>query len=287
MLRSPFAPFSAALIALGVASSASAVAYVTTANGNLVTNGDFSTTTATTSRQMSDDSNVNNGKQYVTGWTNSYASGGTAGYNFIVKGAQGTATDGIDTNDNPNMSLWGLADGKGGYTKSFALSDAAKGSGGNYLAADGAYEQSLIYQVITGLTVGQKYTLTFNWAGAQQSGYDGATTDNWTVYWGTSTSDYVSQQTATITDASHGFTGWQSQTMTLTATSATEILGFLATGTPNGQPPIALLDDVSLVKATAVVAAVPEPAAWTMMIVGFGAVGTSLRRRRKLVLDID
>lgn len=31
--------------------------------------------------------------------------------------------------------------------------------------------------------------------------------------------------------------------------------------------------------------AIPEPASWAMMIIGFGAVGTSLRRRRKAIAD--
>lgn len=35
---------------------------------------------------------------------------------------------------------------------------------------------------------------------------------------------------------------------------------------------------------TITIAAVPEPATWSMMIIGFGAVGFSLRRKRKTVL---
>jgi hypothetical protein len=62
--------------------------------------------------------------------------------------------------------------------------------------------------------------------------------------------------------------------MTFTATAATQVLSFLAKGTPGGAPPISFLDGVSLM------AAVPEPTSWALMIVGFGAVGATMRRRR-------
>ncbi len=39
------------------------------------------------------------------------------------------------------------------------------------------------------------------------------------------------------------------------------------------------LDNVSV---TAVNGAVPEPATWAMMLIGFGAIGASMRRRRKI-----
>ena len=49
-------------------------------------------------------------------------------------------------------------------------------------------------------------------------------------------------------------------------------LSFLAIGTPNGTPPFALLDDVSL--------QVPEPAA-TVFLAGMGALlAARLRRKR-------
>lgn len=251
----------AGALALGAAASASATQYVT--------NGDFSQTTATSSRQMSDDNNKG-AAQYVAGWTNMTANtAGTAGYNFLMMGATAATTaGGVQTDDNGTLSLWAATDSN----------TIAGGSGGNFLAADGAYEQSEIYQTLTGLTVGKQYDVSFNWAGAQQSGYSGTTTDNWTVYWGADLTHYVSQQTATVTDQSHGFTGWMAQTFTFTATGTSQVLGFMATGTPNGQPPFALLDDVSVTDHIA--AAVPEPASWAMMIAGFGLVGASLRKRR-------
>jgi hypothetical protein len=47
------------------------------------------------------------------------------------------------------------------------------------------------------------------------------------------------------------------------------------------------LDNIAFdVRATAVAAAVPEPASWAMMISGFGLVGGALRRRRQPVLRV-
>ena len=44
-------------------------------------------------------------------------------------------------------------------------------------------------------------------------------------------------------------------------------------------PAYFLLDNISV---TAVNGAVPEPATWAMMLIGFGAIGASMRRRSKL-----
>ncbi|QYE36774.1 PEPxxWA-CTERM sorting domain-containing protein [Polymorphobacter megasporae] len=63
------------------------------------------------------------------------------------------------------------------------------------------------------------------------------------------------------------------ESFTFHAKSTSQVLSFLSNGTPVGLPPIAVLDGVS-------VAAVPEPAMWGLMLVGFGLVGTAVRRRR-------
>lgn len=240
-----------------------------------VKNGDFSQTTASSSQQMS---NANNSVQYVNNWVNT-TDGAYTGYNFIVQGNAGSTPGGIMNNGGNSLYFWSkYSDASNAASNGFTNSASIGGSGGNYLAADGAFQTALIYQVITGLTAGQQYDLTFNWAGAQQHGYSGTTTDNWTAYFGTSTSNYQSYTTDTLTNVDHGFTGWQTASTTFTATSSTQILAFLAKGTPDGQPPFSLLDDVSL---TEHVAAVPEPASWAMFIGGFGLVGGALRRRRR------
>ena len=70
----------------------------------------------------------------------------------------------------------------------------------------------------------------------------------------------------------HENMGWQTITYSFVANSTSSTLNFAsATKGPYGPA----LDNV-------VVSAVPEPATWAMMIVGFGAAGTMVRNRRKL-----
>jgi hypothetical protein len=164
----------------------------------------------------------------------------------------------------------------------FATGDAFMGTVGFYdspqlsapgngivVAADGdpAWAGSLS-QTVNGLIVGATYDLTFNWAGAQQQGFSGATTESWQVALGSST-----QSTATVNTPSQGFSGWQSATMDFVATSPSELLNFTAIGAPSGQPPWLLLNDVQL-------NAVPEPS--SLLMTGLGGVifvGCRLRHR--------
>jgi hypothetical protein len=82
------------------------------------------------------------------------------------------------------------------------------------------------------------------------------------------------QTTNTVPLASNGFSGWMSTTMYFVATSSTEVLSFLATGTPTGQPPFALLADVSVTNA-------PEPAALMIFLSGLAALAVVVQRRRQ------
>ena len=67
--------------------------------------------------------------------------------------------------------------------------------------------------------------------------------------------------------------GWAAYTYEFTAATSSTTLAFAsATDTPFGPA----LDNVS-------VAAVPEPASWALMLVGFGGLGAVLRRQRRAV----
>jgi hypothetical protein len=204
---------------------------------NLVTNGGFEDTTTA-------------GKQYfagdVTGW-----SGGT---NLTFLDTPGTADDGS------YLSVYGP------YAKTSPV-------GGNFVEADGDPNySSAFYQTINGLTVGQSYYVDFWQAAGQQVGFTGATTERWSVSLGGD-----SQLSSLFSLPQGGVGPWQWQRMTFTATSASEVLSFLAVGTPGGAPPISFLDGVS-------VSAVPESATWAMMILGLGALGGLARSRRRAAI---
>jgi Protein of unknown function (DUF642) len=232
--------FSAALL-LAAAISAQA-------GTNLVTNGDFESTT-NGNGQLGFNTDV-------TGWTN-----GPSGYNFVF--APGTADSSGANGQFGNVTLWGPANGSNnGLTTS--------PTGGNFIAADGAFQVAPISQTINGLTAGNSYTVSFYWAGAQQSGFTGQTTEQWQVSFGNQ-----EQSTIVLTNASHGFTGWQQQSFTFTADGSSDLLSFLAVGTPAGVPPFSLLDGVTL-EATQL----PEPATWTVLISGLiGGVGAFRMRK--------
>lgn len=218
----------------------------------LIQNGNFETTTAY--GQMNQTFNTPDGKlnPVVAGWT-------TNGYNFVVNNSNIDSTGVYGTAGG--LQLWGPHNGSNNGL-------VASPVGGNYLAADGAYQVGAINQTVNGLQAGQQYQLTFYWAGAQQSGYTGVTTEQWNVSLGDE-----SHATAVVTNANHGFTGWQKEVFTFTAKQGSEVLSFLAAGTPSGEPPFSLLDGVSM-------QAVPEPSAWAMLAGGLALVGLAMRRRQ-------
>jgi PEP-CTERM motif len=138
--------------------------------------------------------------------------------------------------------------------------------GGNFVEADGDPRFSEpFYQVISGLTAGHSYTVSFYQASGQQQGFSGATTEYWQVSLGSQTLD-----SPTMNTPSQGDTLWALQSLTFVASAATESLTFLAVGAPS-LPPIAFLDGVSMTGASAV----PEPASLSLLgieVVGLGVV---------------
>jgi len=221
------------------------LAFSVSAHANLVTNGGFETTTNGPGQLGYNTS--------AAGWSTPAPNGS---YNFIF--ASGTA----DTTGSPgeygNLQLWGSNNG------GIDVLPASSPASGNYVAADGAFQVGAISQTLTGLTIGDSYNVSFYWAGAQQAGFTGITTEQWQVSLGSQT-----QSTAIVTDPSHGFTGWMPQTFTYQATADTEVLSFLAAGTPNGEPPFSLLDGVSANLA-------PEPG-YLIPVAGFMGLLFGLR----------
>lgn len=230
---------------------------------NLVTNGGFEATTLTTSSQFTNQ---------VIGWTNAETKGYTGyGYNFLIK--PGTAdTTGFTSLGNNRDTLWGPGNGVKSANYSNNGLTASSPTGGNYILADGGSSfRGAISQTIKGLVVGTAYQLTFDWATGQFAGYSGITNEAWNVTFGS-----ASQNTETVTTASHGFTPWHTATMNFVASSSQQLLSFLANGTPNGEPPTLLLDNVNLHAS-----AVPEPASMAVLATGLAAIGFVRRRRAR------
>lgn len=230
-----------------IACAAVSIALAQMARADLVTNGSFESTTSGNG-QLGFNTNA-------TDWT-------TTGYNFIY--APGTA-DTVGANGIfGGVALWGPGNGAGNGLP------ATSPDGGNFVSADSNFEVGAISQTINGLTVGDTYTVSFDWASAQQSGFFGPTSDNWSVSLGSDT-----QTTATVGIVSQGFSGWMTQSFNYTATSSTEVLSFLAgTTTPQGAPPFALLDGVSVTQST-----VPDTAS-TAALVGLCALAMGVATRR-------
>jgi hypothetical protein len=219
---------------------------------NVVKNGGFEQTTTTGSAQIGT-AGVNG--QNAVGWT-------TTGYNYLF--TPGTADTTGANGEFGNLQLWGPSNGSAnGLT-------ATSPAGGNFLALDGAFDVAPVQQTLFGLTPGQSVTVTFYWAGAQQHTFDGENTEQMQVSLGDQT-----QSTSVYDNSNHGFSGWQQETMTFTATSDSEVLSFLAVGTPSGVPPFTLLDGVTAMAAT------PEPSSIAFMLTGLAGVGGMMRTRFK------
>nr|ADN16572.1 conserved hypothetical protein [Gloeothece verrucosa PCC 7822] len=147
----------------------------------------------------------------------------------------------------PGYSAFPLAGPYNGHNNGLTESPA----GGNYIASDSDPTYSgPLQQVITGLIVGHTYELSFYEGAAQEATAQLNPVTRWYVGFGNQTF------TSTLFNLpNQGFSGWQKQTTTFTATSTSQLLQFVALGGPSGAPPVSLLDGVSLVDT----APVPEP----------------------------
>jgi hypothetical protein len=209
-----------------------------------------------------------------------------------------TNNSGIN-NSNYYLQVWGQTPGS---TASSRNPFPAAPLPGNFVEADGnpVYEDSFSYQ-LHGLTVGQRYSLSFFQAAGQQTGFHGATTNQWIVGLGVTGSKFTTTSIGGGFDQYHysdsngsvavsplmsvpteSAVPWEQVTVYLTADNANDVVTFLAWG-DNGNtanlPPIAFLD----IGANGSAVATPEPAGLSLMVIGMIGFGAyRLRRRAKL-----
>jgi hypothetical protein len=182
-------------------------------------------------------------------------------YNFLVPDGTAFATnlEALGNSDEGALSLYSAQN----------QTVTAPGGSGWFIAGDGVYTSGPISQTLTGLTAGQQYNVTFSQAAGQQTGYSGKTTEWWNVSFG----GVQKSSTVIKLPSQAAVTPWQQETLTFTASSSTQVLSFLAGGSPTGKPPFSLLAGVSVDPV-----AVPEPFTLVGTIVGLG-LGARLRSK--------
>lgn len=178
--------------------------------------------------------------------------------------------------------------------------------GYNVVEADGNPEfESGFNYLVTGLTPGTTYTLSFYQAAGQQTGFQGATTEQWIVSLGNSgmTSSYDTSKpqngcpgnvctysnadpnasvvaTGLMNTPSQGMTDWNFVTVSLKADNTSDLLSFLAWGN-NGStvnlPPMLFLTGVNSPSGLNA----PEPGSLVLFGTLILGVGLSVAKRRK------
>ncbi len=220
-------------------------------------------------------------------FTNVNPTGWTGGSNLVFIATPGTSANASSACGSTYLTTYGCPSTlaiPGGYNEVEADANPQFESGFNFL--------------VTGLTAGETYTLSFYQAASQQTGFGNGlnTTEQWIVslgtggfttclgcgaynsYYGSNESTYTNTDpsasivaTNLMTTPSGGLTNWNYVSINLTANATSDYLSFLAwgnDGTTANLPPIAFLTGVNSAAGL-----IPEPSTWAMMCLGFLGLG--------------
>ncbi|HEV2568727.1 choice-of-anchor C family PEP-CTERM protein [Sphingomonas sp.] len=181
--------------------------------------------------------------------------------------ANGSFENGIDPG-----SFTTLGAGSNGITDWTVLGGSVDYIGSYWQASDGVRSVDLsgnaigtLGQVVTGLTAGQSYTVTFD----VSRNPDGGVTPRTGVFTAGGQTFNFSYSDATSNRANMK---WETVSYSFLATGSSALISF-ASDSSGGCCFGPALDNVRI-------AAVPEPASWAMMIGGFALLGAAARRRR-------
>jgi hypothetical protein len=162
-----------------------------------------------------------------------------------------------------------------GHAASFNVDPGSPPGGTNYIVSDAnPVASEAINQTLSGLTVGARYTVSFDQGSASEYGDNDSSQENWQVSLGGQT-----QTSALMSTAADSATPWAEQTLSFTATAASETLQFLAVEPQVGGPPLALLANVDV--------EVPEPASVALVgvsVLAMGLLGICKTRKSATVL---
>lgn len=177
----------------------------------------------------------------VGGWQNNLMYAVSDGNTFSKEGA---GLNAAQQNGRRNWTLFGTP----GQTVN------SVDNSGWYIASDGdpAYSGA-IEQLLTGLTAGTTYDVTFWQAAGQFDCYlengqciDGTYNANTTNWWEVGFGGTIQSSQTIAKPANAPVSAWQKQVLSFVASGSTAMLQFMANGTPGNQPPMALLSGVKV-----------------------------------------
>ncbi|GAB3285928.1 PEP-CTERM sorting domain-containing protein [Parahaliea aestuarii] len=201
-----------------------------------------------------------------------------ANANLIENGDFEAAPTGSPSPSGPNWGVyqtlpgeWETYSGAGIELQTNAVVTAHSGS--NYVELDshsngGGSTNSVMYQTLTDLIIGNFYDLSFWYRPRTNNGSNDNGID---VLWTGDTSNFLSPLSI-ANQVSSDYNDWVEYTAILEATNATMYLGFAATGLDNTLG--GFIDTVSLTDR-------PVPTPGSSALLGLGLVGLYFARRRK------